>query len=81
LVNLIEDWGVLEDYAENHKRGFYQMLADAKNVEIRVSVGGLGFKKEFDNPEDPLLDHIIAFCKSQSYIKVSESIRDELFFK
>jgi hypothetical protein len=57
------------------------MLADAKNVEIRVSVGGLGFKKEFDNPEDPLLDHIIAFCKSQSYIKISESIRDELFFK
>jgi len=81
LVNLVEDWEVLEEYAENHKRGFYQMLADAKNVEIRVSVGGLGFKKEFDNPEDPLLDHIIAFCKSQSYIKISESIRDELFFK
>ena len=57
------------------------MLADAKNVEIRVSVGGLGFKKEFENPEDPLLDRIMAFCKSQSYIKISESIRDELFFK
>jgi hypothetical protein len=81
LVNLVEDWEVLEDYAENHKRGFYQMLADAKNVEIRVSVGGLGFKKEFENPEDPLLDRIMAFCKSQSYIKISESIRDELFFK
>mgnify|MGYP001032600724 CR=1 FL=1 len=81
MVNLVEDWEVLEEYAENHKRGFYQMLTDAKNVEIRVSVGGLGFKKEFDNPQDPLLDRIIAFCKSQRYIKVSESIRDEYFFK
>ena len=80
MVNLVEEWEVLEEYAGD-KQGFYQVLGDGESVEIRVAIGRLGFKKEFDNPEDPLLDHIIAFCKSQSYIKVSESIRDELFFK
>lgn len=81
MVNLVEDWEVLEEYAETHKRGFYQVLGDAKNTEIRIAVGGLGFKKEFDNHEDPLLNRILAFCKSQKYIKVSENIRDEYFFK
>jgi len=81
LVNLVEEWEVLEEYAESQKRGFYQVSGDAKIVEIRVSVGGLGFKKEFDNSGDPLLNQILAFCKSQRYIKVSENVRDECFFK
>jgi hypothetical protein len=81
LVNLVENWEVLEEYAENHKRGFYQTIGDAKNVEIRVAVGGLGFKKEFDNTEDSSLNRILNFCKSQKYIKISENIRDEYFFK
>lgn len=42
MVNLVEDWEILEGYAENHKRGFYQVLDLAKTVEIRVSLGGLG---------------------------------------
>ena len=81
MVNLVDDWEVLEEYAENHKRGFYQALCDAKSVEIRVFVGGLGFKKGFENADDPLLNRILAFCKSQKYIKISENIRDEYFFK
>ena len=80
-MNLVEDWEVLEEYAENHKRGFYQVLGDTKSVEIRIAVGALGFKREFDNTEDPLLNQIIAFCKFQKYIKVSENIRDDNFFK
>jgi len=81
LVNLVVEWEVLEEYSENHKRGFYQVLGDATIVEIRVSVGGLGFKREFDNSGDPLLTRILIFCKSQRYIKVSEKVRDECFFK
>jgi len=50
-------------------------------VEIRVAISRLGFKKEFDNKSDILLNRILTFCKSRSYIKVSENVRDEFFFK
>jgi len=80
LVNLVEEWEVLEKYAGD-KQGFYQVLSDAEAVEIRVAIGRLGFKKEFDNKADPLLNRILSFCKSRKFIKVSESVRDEFFFK
>jgi len=77
---LVEDWEILEDYAGD-KHGLYQILYGAKGVEIRVSVGRLGFKKEFKSAEDSLLNRILSFCNSQRYIKVSENIRNEFFFK
>ena len=80
MVNLVENWEALEDYAGD-KQGFYQILTDAETVEIRVAIGRLGFKKEFDNKSDILLNRILTFCKSRSYIKVSENVRDEFFFK
>jgi len=80
LVNLVEDWEVLEEYAGD-KQGLYQILYGAKGVEVRVSVGRLGFKKEFESAEDPLLNRIPSFCNSQRYVKVSENIRNEFFFK
>jgi len=80
LVNLVEDWEVLEEYAGD-KQGLYQILYRAKRVEIRVAVGRLGLKKEFESAEDTLLKRILRFCNSQRYIKVSENIRNEFFFK
>jgi len=80
LVNLVENWEALEDYAGD-KQGFYQILSDAESVEIRVAISRLGFKKEFDNKGDMLLNRILGFCKSRSFIKVSENVRDEFFFK
>ena len=80
MVNLVEDWEVLEEYAGD-KQGFYQILGDAEAVEIRVAIGRLGFKKEFDNKANPLLNRILSFCKSRKLIKVSETVRDEFFFK
>ena len=80
MVNLVEDWEVLEEYAGD-KLGFYQILYGAKGVEIRIAVGRLGFKKEFESAEDPLLSRILSFCNSQKYIKVSENVRDDFFFK
>jgi len=80
LVNLVEEWEVLEEYAGD-KQGLYQILYGAKGVEVRVSVGRLGFKKEFESAEDPLLKCILSFCNSQRYVKVSENIRNEFFFK
>ena len=80
MVNLVENWEALENYAGD-KQGFYQVLGDAEAVEIRVAIGRLGFKKEFDNKGDILLNRILTFCKSRNFIKVSENVRDEFFFK
>ena len=80
MVNLVENWEALEDYAGD-KQGFYQLLNDAETVEIRVAIGRLGFKKEFDNKSDILLNRILSFCKSREFIKISENVRDEFFFK
>ena len=70
----------MEEYAGD-KQGFYQILQGGKGVEIRVTVGKLGFKQSFDNSKDPLLERIIKFCGFQNYVKISENIRDEQFFK
>ena len=80
MVNLVENWEALEDYAGD-KQGFYQILNDAEAVEIRVATGRLGFKKEFDNKPDTLLNRILTFCGSRNFIKISENVRDEFFFK
>ena len=77
---MVEDWEVLEEDAGD-KKGYYQILYSAKGVEVRVAVGKLGFKEEFKTADDPLLNRILNFCNSQGYIKVSENIRDEFFFK
>jgi len=81
LVNLVEDWKALEKYAKNRKVGFYQTISGNKTIEIRVSVGEVGFMKEFENEEDPLLKEILDFCALRKYIKVHENIPDQYFFK
>ncbi len=44
MVNLIEDWEVLEEYA-GEKLGFYQILGADGTIEIRVQTGRVGYKK------------------------------------
>jgi hypothetical protein len=80
VVNIIEDWGVLEEYA-GEKLGFYQILEDDGSVEIRVQTGRVGFKKEFEKLDDPLLTRVLEFCKKRRYIQISQNLRDEEFFK
>jgi hypothetical protein len=46
-----------------------------------VSTGKLGFKKQYEKPDDPELAKILAFCRRRQFIQVSENIRDEAFFK
>jgi len=77
---LVEDWEVLEEYAGD-KQGFYQVLGEGEAVEIRVAIGRLGFKKEFENKNDTLLNRILTFCKTRKFIRISENVRDEFFFK
>jgi hypothetical protein len=66
LVNIIEDWDVLEEYAGG-KLGFYQLLESDK--------------REFEKADDPLLNKIMDFCRKHRYIRVSEHLRDEEFFR
>ncbi len=80
LVNLIEDWDVLEEYA-GEKLGFYQLLSNDGIIEIRVQTGRIGYKKEFTVGNDPLLTKILDFCKKRRYIQISENMRDDQFFK
>ena len=85
MVNLVEDWKVVEKYAKRRKLGFYQTINNLKNntktIEIRVFIGEIGFIKEFENEEDPLLKQILDFCKTKEYIKVHENIPNSYFFK
>jgi len=48
MVNLVEDWDVIEEYA-GEKLGFYQLLANDGRFEIHVFTGKCGFKREFEN--------------------------------
>jgi len=80
VVNIIEDWDVLAEYA-GEKLGFYQVLFSDGTVEIRVITGRVGFKREFASREDPTYNKILNFCKRNRYIKVTQTARDEQFFK
>jgi len=65
MVNLVDDWEVLEEYA-GEKLGFYQLLGVDGAIEIRVCTGRLGFRKEFESGKDELLMRIQDFCKSKN---------------
>jgi hypothetical protein len=81
LVNIIEEWEDFAKYAHD-KVGFYQILGADKNIEVRVSAGKAGFIKEFENATDPQLTRILEFCeKERSFLRVGETVRDEVFFK
>ena len=80
MVETVEDWNVLEGYA-GFKQGFYQIIEEENITDVRVNVGRLGFKKEFDDPKDPLISHIIKFCKSEFYVKLDENVEADHFFK
>ena len=60
MVIIVEDWDVIEEYA-GEKLGFYQLLANDRIFEIRVQTGRVGFKREFENANDPLLAKILDF--------------------
>ena len=80
-MNIIDEW---EDFAKyvHDKVGFYQILGVDKNVEVRVLAGKAGFIKEFKDARDPLLAIILEFCeKERSFLRVGETVRDEVFFK
>jgi hypothetical protein len=80
VVNIIEDWEVLEEYA-GEKLGFYQLFKRDGKCEIRVQTGRVGFVRQYEDLNDKELIEILGFCKKRRYIQISEHVRDEDFFK
>jgi len=70
LVNLIEDWDVLEEHI-GRELGYYQRLGNDGLIEMRVQSGRIGFKKEFKTRDDSellkILDFLVICCKQLFY--------------
>jgi len=81
MVNIVSDWEMLEEYAEWCRIGQYQVSSNLDGKEVRVLVGRFGFVKTFADEKEPILDHIIKFCKHNHFVKVVDSIPEEIFFK
>ncbi len=83
MVNLVEDWATFEDIASD-RRGRFQFIDAGKKQEVRMSVGDLGFKKEYE-AEDAELAKIKEFVEikrfTKQFIRVSGNIPDDFFFK
>jgi len=76
LVYLVEDWNAMEVYGTEEQR-IYQILAE---TVVKVVAGEIGFRKEFADPEDPLISHIIEFCEDRYFVKLDKSVKVDNFF-
>jgi len=76
----VEKWEDLEDYAERCRYGVYQVNEVLDGTEIRVVAGRFGYIGRFNDDKDQLQKHILRFCQAMNFIKVSNTIPDELFF-
>ena len=79
MVNTIDDWKILLDYTGG-KLGFYQLKETDGRVEVRILTGRLGFKKDYE-PDDKELNEILTFCENHRFIRISEYLREEEFFR
>jgi len=80
MVNLVEEWTDVEDYAHQCRYGYYQTRDAIDGTEIRVLVGRLGYIHVFKDSNDTQLKRIIDFCRAEGFIKVLGNIPEELFF-
>ena len=80
MVNLVEEWTDVEDYAHRCRYGCYQIREAVDGTEIRVLVGRLGYIQVFKDSNDTQLKRIIDFCKAEGFIKILGNVPDELFF-
>ena len=81
MVYLVEDWEIMEEYGTEQQTIYQIFAAEEEKTIVRVAAGRIGFKKEFDDPKDPLINHVIKFCKSLSYVKLDNDIEADHFFK
>ena len=85
MVDLVEDWEDLADYARSLPKSIkagssYQLRESKHGVEIKVRVCRYGYSKEFKDENDVELIKILAFCKVEEFIKVTGSTPTDFFF-
>ena len=71
----------MEQYGTEPQTVYQILAAEEEKTVVRVAAGRIGFQKEFDNPKDPLINRIIKFCKSLSYVKLANNVEADYFFK
>ena len=71
----------MEQYSTEPQTVYQIFAAEEEKTVVSVAAGRIGFKKEFDDPKDPLISHIVKFCKSKSYVKLANTIEADHFFK
>jgi hypothetical protein len=81
LVHIVEDWEIMEEYGTEPQTIYQILAAEEEKTVVNVIAGRIGFQKTFDNPADPLINRIIKFCKSQNYVKFSQDVNADQFFK
>ena len=79
MVSITEDWLGFEGYAQHCRVGTYQIKAVVDGVEVRVKAGKLGFIGVYADQDHVDLKRIVKFCRSRGFIRVEQSIADELF--
>jgi hypothetical protein len=81
LVQIVEDWETIENNSTEQQTIYQVLEAEEEKTVVNVLAGRIGYKKVFDNPKDPLIERIIKFRKSQYFVKFSQSVNPDHFFK
>ncbi len=71
----------MEIYGTEPLKIFQVWAAEEEKTVIRVVAGDVGFEKEFDDPNDPLIVRIIKFCEDTEFVKLNKKENVESFFK
>jgi hypothetical protein len=81
LVHIVEDWEIMEQYGSEPQTVYQILAAEEEKTVVRVAAGRIGFKKEFDDPKDPLISRIIEFCQDGHFVKLDKCEKVDNFFK
>ena len=71
----------MEIYGTEPVKIFQVSAALEEKTVIRVVAGDVGFEKEFEDPNDPLIGRIIKFCEDTEFINLDKKENVENFFK
>lgn len=80
MVKVTLDWEAFKEYAEHCRVGAFQITELTGGYEIRVHVGQFAYKGTFKTVTEGEALAILTFCNDHGYIKVEETVTDDLFF-
>jgi hypothetical protein len=78
---MLKDWDYMEIYGTEPLKMYQVSDAEEEKTVIRVVAGDVGYEKEFENPNDPLMRRIIKFCEGARFTELDKKKNIESFFK